>query len=428
MRFRLSALFLLLLVACEDELPRSGALLGQVVRLEDGVGYGPVAIAIYEVESLRVVATTFTDENGEFRIDKLLPGLYTPVVYDEERVVFHLERPHYEVRRGESAYARIPMTDVDFYSDTGVFLEGWILDEADDSPIEFALVEVSDLENGSDIGLWSFSEIEGRGGPLVSVTDAEGYYRIGPMPIVANPLGGSQTVPHVRIHHPLYIDAAMGPWDRFQMPTERTVRLRRGEDSGSVRGQLRYLLKDGSRLTEPAAGISVAIEWQGMGSIFPKLLISIPSSESDAEGFFEFEGLPPGRFVLRPSYLQDDGFVGEVDRVVHIPNPGDHVELAQPLAVAPALKLLSPADGALDPEPTLFDWEDYPEATSYLFQLRRGEDLGSYEFGVELESEYAVDQDARAFLSGGRTFRWTVIAYGQIGEVGRAERSFLLKR
>jgi len=427
MKSALAILALLALAACDDELPRTGALGGQVVRLEDGVGYGPVAVAIYEMDSLRAVASTVTDEDGRFWVGRLKPGLYTPVVYDEKRVVFHLERPRYDVQRGTTVRARIPMTAADFYTDTGVFLEGTILDAEDDSPISLAVVEVADIENATDVPFWSFSEIDGRGGPLVSVTDATGHYRIGPMPIVPNPMTGDLTVPHVRIHHPLYVDAGIGPWDRFQIPAVRNVRLRRGEDTGVIHGELRYLLYEGSRLTQPAAGIRVALEWQGMGSLFPKLLMSPPSSVSDAEGKFEIRGLPPGRYVLLPAYLPDDGFVGETKRIVAITVPGAEVTVSAPLAVAPAIRLLSPADDAVEPEPVLFDWEDVPGATEYIFLLTRGEDLWRFEFGTGDESQYVVDGDAREFLSRGRTFRWGVTAFNEDGELSASERSYFLR-
>ena len=418
-------LYLLLctLFACEssDE-PRFGSIEGQVVRAEDRIGYGPVAIALYELKELRIVATAQSDESGSFLFERLSEGDYTPVVYDEERVVFQLERPYYRVRAGEVASANIPMAALDAYADTGIFLEGTVRDAADGAPIAGAVVGIVEI---SDLGAAEvFSELRGRSGPMVGVTSDVGFYRIGPLPIFVfeSEDGPRQRIPEVRAFHPLYEGAWAGPWDRVSAPQVQDFQLTQGPDTGVVTGSL----LDISTL-QVAPGLSIAIEWQGASNTFPKLLLTQRTAISDSLGRFTLRHLPAGRFTLQAAYLPDDGFVGAGGRTALLDAAGDSVHLAQPIYVAPGLVLLAPQDGASPDGLTRFDWSDVNGALAYSFEIVR-EDLAFIRIQELVASEFVVDAGLAEFLAGGSLFRWGALAHGTAGLISFNERPNTLRR
>jgi len=407
----------LLLFACDnDEASTRGSLGGQLTKIENGEGFGPAPVALYELPSLRVIAAQNADAEGHFLFVDLEPGDYTPVVYAERRILLHLERPSYRVDDDVHVQLDLPMAPLDAYDQTGLFLDGRVVDRDDDTPIPLALVEIT---APTSVSLEFFSEIDGRSGPLTRLSDEAGTFRLGPLPILVMP-NGDRMIPHLRVSHPYYGDVARGPWLVETLPAELTLALQRGADPGWIGGRI-LSYPDST----PVADVAVSLEWQAVEGRFPKLLPPELIAYSDGEGRFELGGVALGRHRILAGLLPDDGWIG-FGRSISL--GADSLLLEEPLLVSEAVRLLIPKDGATVDSLEILDWSEHPAAVAYRPFLQRLLDGASWGPGFVAESHWGPGAAGREFLAPGGRFLWSVTAFDGLGrDISLSERPSLFQ-
>jgi len=392
---------------------RTPALRGEVVQQEDGLPYGPVLVALQEAKTRRVVDLQTTGPDGGFLFEDLEPGPYVPVVYDNAREVFHLDRSHFNARRGAIVEVTVEMAiDPDPLSATDLPLTGRVTDATTGDPIAGAIVETTSIQESSRT---LFSELEGRSNLMTQPTGDDGRYTIEHMP--AFTLNNIELVPHVRVSAPGYRSRAFGGWVRDLFPGVLNAQLEPGTDQGVIEGRLVHL-----RTGEPVSGVDVTVEWRNGGGTFPKTLLAGAIGTSDAEGRFRIEGLPQGGHLLNPAFPLDDGWSGEQMRVADVPQDG--VVDVGTLGVVEAMQLVSPADDARVTGDLLLQWEPVPTAQVYVVLFRRAEDGARYEAGTTESAWKPTPEDTAEYFNPGGTYLWSVIAYSAPSfEAGRPERS-----
>lgn len=414
------ATVLILLAGCERG---PGRVVGRTVRSEDGTGYGPVLVSLFEIDRLEILDETWTDDEGFFSFERVRPGTYVPVVHDNEREVFHLPEASYPVRRGRTVEIVLRLIRGHPLFDYGLRLQGRVTDATNGRPIEGAIVETTHPDEGN-VSL--FSEVWGRSHHLNRITDAEGRFQLWPLAVIV--IDDEQRVPHVRIAHPGYRSAFRGGWRSHQVPQNLEVALERGTDPGVITGTLQTLRG------KPVEGLAVAVEWRRGENAYPKapdaghtfdggvqpnLMLPGLVGVSDADGRFRIEGIPVGGLVLDPSYPRDDGWVGQQGVVVEVTEALPEVD-AGTIFVAPALTPLHPLDGDVVGPEFEFRWDPVEGATFYRLNFWRAVDGAALNVGVD---SLAYRPPPGVFLSG--DYVWELLAFLSLNpsiEMTRTER------
>lgn len=425
-------LLLLLCAACSDEMAPEedepelvdAVFRGQVIRVEDGEGYGPTVVALFELTEFRVVDRVRSDRDGNFSFEQLEAGSYTPVVYDQDRALWRLEQPAYELGAHAEIFVELRMAPVDYYPDTPWFLEGVVRDRETLEPIPHAAVEIGAARSYPSVEL--FSEWGGRSGPLAQLTNEAGEFRLGPIVALSGESG--IIVPYLQVSHPLYLDGERGPWELDRLPPFLTIGLDRGEDPVVIRGVVESY-PDGL----PQPGLAVGVDWQS-GTLLPgKVAPPEVLAYTDANGAFELTGLAHGRYDIRAGLLRDDGWTPLVSHFELFAEQGDTLDLDQPILVTPAVELLAPADNDSLEQIPVFRWSSNAAAESYGLLIDRVSDFESLAVVIDLpETSWTPDAQGKAFLSVGGRFRWNLYALRGSGleDISQSElpREFFLPK
>jgi hypothetical protein len=414
------------IVGCdEDEQePRLGTLTGQTVRLEDGVGYGPLTVALLDARQLVVVALTSTDSLGRFAIENLVPDRYVPVVYDFQRRLFHLPQAAVEVQRGHGVSVTLPM--VRYPIDQGPALVGRVFDPSTGLPIARAMVDLGSsagppLSNRGSL----FSELDGQTGTLNQVTDRRGIFRLWPVWFFAGPQGEIRS-PELLISAPGYRGYSHpGFTSEVELLDTLLVALEPGRDQGVVTGRLVDL--DGG----PVPGLRVGLEWTrveglsanagpvkpGAARALPEVILQNAVGVSDELGRFRIEGEPAGFFKIMAAYPRDDGWLGQYGPSAEIAAGG--VADVGDIIVVRAITTLSPLDGAIVAVPLTLSWDAAPHALTYFTTVQRPD--GTAVQGGPFSDPRTNPPDG--LVSDPGVYLWIVQAFAGRDEVGRTERA-----
>jgi hypothetical protein len=410
----------MILVGCESAGPRDvGTFRGRTVRGEDGAGYGPVTVGLLHVADLTWFGHVQTDSSGGFEFEDVPPGSYVPVVTDNTRELFHLNEASYAMRAGRIVQLELVMVpNYGALYDFGLVLRGEVTDAETGEPVENAVVETTHFDETNQS---LFSEIHGSSDTVTQLTGPDGRFLLWPLAkLVLNP-DDIGRVPHVRIYKPGYRSAYAGGWRTNQVPHRLRVALQPGADLNLVTGRLRTLAG------EPVANLGVALEWRrAVDSLKEdpatgKILMPRLVGWSDDDGIFRIEGVPDGGFVLDPSFLRDDGWVGQQGVVVDV-GPSQREADAGDLVVSPAFAPEFPLDGAqLTAQQLRFDWPEVEGAMVYQIDFRRRSDGGWLTVNTE---NLFLDPDPGVF-SVATDYTWLLKAFASLNpivEITRFER------
>jgi protocatechuate 3,4-dioxygenase beta subunit len=419
------------LAACEDEKPLDRIRI-QLVAANDSSPIGQGEASLFDLAESRYQPPVAVDSEGRATLWAPAPGTYVPVVRAPGYEVFALPQSEIRLgRKGRTLDLRIPLVAMRPETDTGIRLEGQVLDARTGLPIAGAQVEMTSPDDGYP----NFSEYDGDRGATEPVTDADGHFVLDPVPLRPIFPGESQPMTgDLRVRAAGYRSAWIVGWSRFQVPAEVTIRLQRGEDVGLLFGRVVDPAGD------PVAGADVRAEWRASppprpvaNKLAPRFTEdpSRPSSLllpsvgiTDLEGRYELTGMPPGSFHVRAGVSTNDGLVSKQGRQVFLDPDSSSVEVAD-LEVYPAVTLRTPASGATIETDRRLGWWALSETSSYLVTLQRGDGAFAQAHTDTTSVDLPADGD---FLQPGAWYRWEVLGLDAADQaIAGSERRWLFR-
>lgn len=412
-----------------DPTPGTGTLLGRLVSSETGDPVGSLEVSLLDLHTLANVDFTRADSTGAFVFDDVRPGDYLPVVHSVNRVLFGLPRTRFRFAAAETLRTTYPLARIEGLQQSELEMTGRVVDAETGEPIPFARLEMNSFGNGANAfeSGPNWSEFRGSTTTLEPTADAEGRFRLGPVPIVRIYVAETNSVDELiaswRVTAPGYRAAGFDRRNASSFVPNPVVRLQRGRDEGAITGTVVGL--DG----EIRAGVQVHAEWRGAPGQFPRspelarLMPAEPTAVSDSLGRFRLESLPPGRYVVEGGPMGDDGWVGILVSGVVL-DVGQLEASAGALVAQPAIRLLFPGDLELVRGATPLRWEPFPGAVRYTVVLRRAVDQQSATASVQaaaVEPTPGTNLFDRPGL-----FRLQIIAFDEQGrEISVTERGHL---
>jgi protocatechuate 3,4-dioxygenase beta subunit len=419
--------------------PTRGVLEGQLVRVEDGQGIGPLELGLWDLERLEFRNVTRSDSSGFFRFEQIEPGDVLPVVFAFDRRTYHLPRARWRFTDAESYEITVPLAPALRWDDSGLELRGRVVDAESGEPVAGARIEMSAL--ASDL---LFSELAGRATTIEPLSDAEGRFRLAPLPQMTDPQTLRKFTPSWRVSCAGYVSQWFEGFVDGAVPASVEVRLQPGDDRFAIEG--RILRLDG----RPAPGIAVFAEWRrGEGALFrraqlgsgsfdserngavrvedaasqrPRVLLPRGPVFSDQEGNYRIEGLPPGGYVVAAAALLDDGWVGTQSSGIELLSTDpDSVVGDVTLLAEPAIAHLRPPDGDTPVGLPTLAWGSVPLAAQYSVRVQRARDGLATGWSTAETQLQIEDPD---FLEPGGLYLWFVRAYDAArNELSRSDRA-----
>ena len=357
------------LAGCGDEgpggLPASGTVEGIVTELETERPVTDASVVLLEPSSLRTGAgSTLTDASGHYRIDRVPPGEYSFVVYQDSLVVF--DRPLLQVAAGHTTRRDLRLQHSQLWNGRHwrFRITGTVLDDITDEPLPGAHVVTSWLTS-LDIDAPLF----GTTLPEMAVTDAQGHFAlkqqgvyVGTLPyLVPISVTRQDYEPVTLVGREPEVIPGTGPMipapeDSILVVDVRLQRLRPGALRGTVRGRLAFA---GQAVAGVRVGLSLAVAAHAdtipgkAGSDWIATPLPDRVAVSDRQGAFEISNIPFGTYTVVAAYPANDGWVAGWLRKSEHPQ----VAITRTAAVdvgtlelAKALAPLHPADGSVTPE------------------------------------------------------------------------------
>ena len=368
--------------ACTEG-PAPTAVQGTVTELASGAPVAGATAVLVDVATLAPGSRLArTDARGRYRLEDLVPGDYALLLIHDYYIATDRAKPLVHVESG-----RVTQYDVTILGRLALGgpryrITGTVKDAATGRPVAGAFVEPSlwalsaqDLYGviaGVTVPEWGTTDERGRFSIRAFVTTDERGRQDGLAPITViragyepfTLVGRGRAIPFFGSLLPLPADSTLAV----------TIRLRPAGASapGGIRGRV---IARGTGL--PVPGIRVGLSL--FGSAHPDTLpergpslvpVQGKVAVTDASGAFRIEGLGPGRYVLAPAYLEDDGYAGGSPwiraREVEVADSDTAAVDAGDVEVLTAVRPIYPADRSTirDRAPEL-RWEPFADGPEY---------------------------------------------------------------
>ncbi len=416
-----------------------GAVEGTLTEVQSGTPVGDASVILINVEDMTVASEiAATDDAGYYRIDGIAPGQYAALVLHDTLVVRERPAPQVLVRSNRVTAFDMNLVHFEFKSSTGYRIEGTVTDSQTMEPVAGAHVGPA-LANQEDLGGYAVGFA-----PWSAVTDSMGQFSAAALELSFSFDGGLAPIsvtkkgyePSTLIGEGISIPPILPPLLPFPAGGGRTLTVGVAltpipEDepgpsgAGAIMGRLTSLGRTVPGVLVGVSLVAVAEPDTFRQDSYRPVPVPEKVARTDWRGDFFIDGLTPGRYMIEPAFLDDDGYVRGTleDPLSFICEvlDSDTCKVGT-LNIGRALKPLDPAiASAVNDTTPEFRWSAAPsiegyESVEYMLQYGIGYAMENTELGIT-EPRWQVPEFEA--LSPGDKVRWTVEARAFDVDAGR---------